>query len=380
MRNFNQDNSFALFGGYGTVAFAHLSSNALTFTTDFSLDTVFLKTTLPNDTAPVTCLGFSKWTQGENRGFFFAGTKNGLYAYANTQTGSGFNQEGLGTFNFAPFAENSWHKITSVTGEIRSIESIGGSVYILSKSVETDGTIVDKVFQITSETNITDIINNTHTIAVSNTGNLESAHLFFDIALVPTSQDLSTSYALLATSSGLYRSVNNIDDQSTQNNAGWEQITTDVTDKIFRPSNTLYPLTFFTTSWTSSTIQPKSYNKTLLHQFSSKLSDTELIENPTSYISKSGTPSATHTISALFNDGTRRFIITQPDNSNGKNNQLCTLPYLNDASHWNYTNTPRLLQDEFLSPDTASRFYWIQMMGNTGKIYAGTDNGVITLG
>jgi hypothetical protein len=380
VKNFDQDNSFAFFGGYGTVAFAHLSSSAVTFTTDFSVDTLFLKTILPNDTAPVTSLGFSKWPQGENRGFFFAGTKNGLYAYVNTTTGVGFNQEGLSTFNFIPFPENSWQKITSVTGEVRSIESIGGSVYILTKSVETDGTIVDKVFQIPSQTNIADIINNTRTIAVSNTGNLENAHLFFDLALIPTSQDLSTSYALLATSNGLYKSANNIDGQNTQNNANWTQITTDVTDKIFRLSNTFYPLTCFTTSWTSSTIQPKSYNKILLHQFSSKFSDTELIENPTSYISNSGTPSVINTISALFNDGTRRFIITQPDNSNGKNNQLYTLPYLNDASHWNYTNTPRLLQDEFLSPDTAGRFYWIQMMGNTGKIYAGTDNGVTTLG
>ena len=383
VQNFDQDNSFALFGGYGTVAFALLSSDALALTTDFSVDTLFLKTTLPNDTAPVTCLGFSKWTAGQNRGFFFAGTKNGLYAYANTATGGGFNQEGIGTFQFVPFPENSWQKITSITGEVRAIKSIGGSVYVLTKSVETDGTIVDTVFQIPSQTNIADIVTNTNTIATSNTDDLEGSYLFFDIALIPSSENLVTSYALLATSNGLYKSTTAIDTRNNQNAAAWELVTTDVTDitdKIFTLSNTLYPLTCFTTSWTSSATRQKSYDKALLHQFSSIVSDTTFTENPTSYISNSGTPSVINSISALFNDGTRRFIVAQPDDGNGKNNLLYTLPYLNDSSHWNYTNTPRLLQDEFLSPDTVGRYYWIQMIGNTGILYVGTDNGVIALG
>lgn len=373
-------NSYALFGGYGTVAFACLSNTPLALTTDFAQTPFFLTTTLPNDTAPVTCLGFSKWQANQTKGFFFAGTKNGLYAYANTETGYGFNQQELGSFNNVPFSQNSWQKVTSITGEVKSIQSIGGSVYVLTKSVDAQGNPVDTVFQIPSQNSITNIVANTNTIATSNTGNLANSYLFFDIALIPTSQDFSTSYALLATSNGLYQSAENIDAQNNQVNAGWTRITTDVTDKIFTLSNTLYPLTCFTTSWTSSATRQKSYDKALLHQFSSIVSGTTFTENPTTYISNSGTPSVTNSISALFNDGTRRFIVAQPDDGKGNNNQMYTLPYLNNNSHWNYTNTPRLLQDTFLSPDTVGRYYWIHMMGNTGILYVGTNNGVIALG
>lgn len=391
---------YAMFGGRGKVAIAHISTatsgvdestrstSSQTVTADFNANLAFKMTKLPNDTDPVTCLGYSKWASGTTRGFLFAGTKNGLYVYANTNTGVGFNAANITTLTLDPFDDTfSWQKVTSVTGEVRAIKGSGaaGSVYVLTKSVDTSGIPVDTVFQLPTHVNLADIIANTHTIATSNTldGAIDftGVYLFFDIAIIPSAENLGTSYALLATSNGIYKSVANIDGQNTQNNAGWTQLTTTVTDKLFQPSNTFYPFTVFPTSWTSSVKQPLSYNKSLLHQYSSVSNGLTLIELPAnSYITDTAIPTMINSISSFFTDGTRRFMVMQPEQSTGDSNTLYLLPYACNNFAWNYESGPRALQDTILSPNTAKRYYWVQMIGASGYIYAGTNNGVIALG
>lgn len=374
-------NRYALFGGYGKILFAYINSAPNTLIQNFLINFSFITTELPNDTAPVTSLGYSKWQHNENRGFFFAGTKNGLYVFANKDTHTAIPSNQFGNLALNPFPTSSWQKVTSVTGEVRKIVNNGGSIYVLTKSVNDAGVPVDTVFQIPSDTTVANIIANTHTIAVSNTGSLVGAPLFFDLGIIPIAQNFSNSYLLLATSNGLYKSTVNIDNENTQNDAGWTQVTTDVTDRIFKSENALYPITNITSSWTSNSTQPKSYNKALLHQLSSSATTNTLVELPTtSYLTSTGTPSVVNSPSLMFNDGTRRFMVMQPDEGNRYNNKLYTLPYLTGSSNWNWANGPWLLQDQFLSSDTVSRYYWIQMMGATGNLYVGTDNGVIALG
>lgn len=385
----NTTHRYALFGSKGTVAIARISTGQTsdygvceTVVTDFSSEQNFKVTTLPNDDAPVTCLGYSKWAPASTRGFLFAGTKNGLYVYAtNTNTGVGFNSATLTTLDETPFAGTfSWQKVTSITGEVRAIKSINGSsVYILTKDLDANGVPVDKVFQITLSTSLADLIANTDTVATCNTGNLTGAYLFFDIDLIPVASDASNFYMILATSDGLYKTGQEIDLRTNQTDANWAKVTDVVTDKIFATHNTLYPFSTILATWKRSNPQIRGYDKALIHQLSSALGTTDLTELPVdSYITNQEKPTMLSSISNLFSDGTRRFMIQQsPD---GKSTELCSLPYNNNTLAWNYPYAPYKLTDSLFTSSSSEKYYWIQTIGATGNIYVGTSNGVIALG
>lgn len=387
---------YALFGGKGKVAIALISTvNAASYdspqveTTDFSQANNFKVTTLPNDTAPVTALYYSGWADDAADGFLCAGTKNGFYVYAHTDTGAGFRPDTpFGALNAAPFNDTfSWQKITNITGQVRAITGVGGtsSIYVLTKDIDGNGQPVDKVFQIRVGTTVANLnVLNTRlfTLATSSTfavgSDLTHAQLFFDIAVIPNNENITDAALFLATSNGLYKSHPEIDDKDNQAEAGWSNMNTEGVpcDNIFTPAFTQYPRTFFATHW-SDTLGKKTYSDATLFQYTYN-NPSEVI--PSSYITNATTKMPIfRSISAMMNDGTRRFMVMQPAEGDGTYNKLYMLPYVCDSLNWNYSAGLRGLEDNVVLKNV-SIIYWIQLIGATGIIYAGTDKGVIALG
>ena len=81
-------------------------------------------------------------------------------------------------------------------------------------------------------------------------------------------------------------------------------------------------------------------------------------------------------IRKFWSDGARRMYIGIPANSDGQHNKLYTLPFNVGVAGWNVTGELQLTDSELANHE---RLYWVQQIGATGNIMAGTNKGVISL-
>ena len=154
---------YHLFGGVGTVVFAKASiskepggnftiqaSNrpaAQTIPTDYSSPENFFISTLPEEAGAVTSLEYSRrLIASTNQNYFFAGTQNGLYAFADSAGGGFTLTSATNNLNAAPFSTRSWQKVNGIDGQVLAIKTSGagatgadnGALYILTLELTQD--------------------------------------------------------------------------------------------------------------------------------------------------------------------------------------------------------------------------------------------------
>lgn len=389
---------YAYFGGAaGKVVFFKTSTAAATAflgvqseTSDFTAATAYLVTQIPNDNAPVIALGYSKGAAGGTNGYFLAGTRNGLYAWALTANGAGFDAANYADLNAAPFdtATYSWQKITSVSGEVKKIKSTKNQIYVLTRDLDRDNsTIVDKVYRIGIAEEIADLIVNTVLIASSGTGSgtasdLSTASLFYDIFPMPSAADNSTDKLLLATNDGLYLSAAAVNADNTQTEATFTQVANPATDELVYdfltgPTHNRYESTAWASHWADDALGLQTYTRSSWRQINSSDVAT-LADMPNAQFCTDGS-TITHVVPTKYfwSDGARRFFIGIPTSSDGRQNNLYCLPYRIGTTDWNINLEPGFEAD--LALETQDRFYWISNIGATGAIFAGGNKGVVAL-
>lgn len=389
---------YAYFGGAaGKVVFVKTSTSATNAflgvqseTSDFTAATAYLVTQITNETAPVTALGYSKGAGGGTNGYFLAGTKNGLYAWALTANGAGFDPANYADLNAAPFDTTtySWQKITAISGEVKQIKSTKNQIYVLTRDLDRNNTaVVDRVYRIGIAEDIADLIFNTVLIASSGTGlgtasDLSTATLFFDIFPMPSAADNSTDKLLLATNDGLYRSAAAVNADTTQTEATWTQVTNPATDEnvydfLTGPTHNRYESTVWASHWADDALGLQTYTRSSWRQINSSDIVT-LADMPNAQFCTDGSTITDVVPTKYFwSDGARRFFIGIPASSDGRQNNIYALPYRVGTADWNINTEPGLEADNAL--ETQDRFYWISNIGATGAIFAGSNKGVVAL-
>lgn len=389
-------NQYAFFGGRGKVVFAKPSATATTLvggtfiypqtvTTDFSLAANYIETTISGDTAPITALGYSQGANGGNNGYFFAGNKNGLYAWAATTGGAGFDPANLADLDAAPFDGTfSWQKLTTVTGEVIKIVNTVNQVYVLTRDTSTtSAAIADKVYRIAPNTTFA-TLDAAVTLATSGTApNLTTATLFFDIIPMMAAADATDDKLLLATNDGVYVSNAALEDDTTQTLAGWSQLSNPATDNIVydmlrAPSHTRLPSMAWISKWKDDTNADLTYTRSSLTQLASN-DTTTTVDMPNGIFNTDSSTLMTSLlrIKDFWSDGAKRIFIKIPEDSGGNTTQLYCIPHRIGPTDWDVLAEPGPLTD--LALTTQDRFYWVQAIGATGTIFAGGNKGVVTL-
>jgi len=385
---------YALFGGRGKVVFAKTGvitaacvngtfTNPQTVTTDFSLATNYLETTISGDSAPVTALGYTQGATGAARGYFLAGTKNGLYAWATG--GAGFDVANLAHLNAIPFTGYAWQAVTALTGEVRTILSTQNAVYVLTRDVATSGTTIqDKVYSILPAATVGGFT--IRTLATSGTApGLTTATLFFDIGVMIGAADSSSDKLLLATNDGIYQSAVGVQADTNQTDATWAQVTDPATDELIydliaQPTHTRKPIMAWASAWADSNAGDLTYTRSTLTQITSIDTTTTMADNPNGTFNSNSATLFTSflPIKAFWSDGARRIWIGIEQDFDGKKIQLYAQPYKVGSTDWNISAQQGALTDLVLN--SHDRFYWVQAIGATGTIFAGSSKGVVCLG
>ena len=392
-------NRYAYFGGpSGKVVFTKISTGKSasffaiqTDTTDYTAATAFLETTINGDSSPVTALGYSKAADGGNNGYFFAGTKNGFYAWAATTGGAGFDPDLYAELNAAPFVTttHSWQKLSAISGHVKQIKSTNNQTYVLTRDVDrNNSTIADKVYRIArDQTTVTALNNNTVLLATSGTGSgtasdFTTAATFFDIFPMPSSADDTTDKLLLATNDGIFQSAAAVNADTTQTGATWTQVSNPATnnkayDALTGPTHNRYESMAWSSDRSDDSTNSGTFTRSEWRQMVSS-DTTTLVDLPNAQFCTDGTVITTVVpIKYLWSDGARRFFIGIPNNSDGRKNSLYILPYRVGTSDWNIAAEPGPISSTILN--TQDRWHWVQAIGATGSIFAAGNKGVVSL-
>lgn len=386
---------YALFGGVDKITFARTGqalgnqiNSPQEIITDFSSTTNVSTTKLPNDGGCIRCLEYARRLTGDgNQNYFFAGTENGLFVFADA-SGNGFNVNSLNYLNAAPFSGGSWQKIDTIHGTVNAIKTSGRALYVLTSETSSTTPVKSTLYRIPFTSNITTMFasSNIYTLAATQTGTFSNVILFPAIQIISTATDGSKEQLVLATNKGLYRSAadevggNGIIDAINQTTANWQLITlNDVTlySGIAGIDNAIIP----TTIWPLS-IQDESglqtYERSSIHQLTGSTIATSFNFLP-SFFNAIDASTAFLTLDPLryfWSDGARRlFIINRPYDVSTKN-KLMSFPY--NVQIWNIAYPEQtIIYDPIIA--AISRFYWIKQIGTTGILLVGTDNGVAAL-
>lgn len=219
-------NAFALFGGNEKVVFVRTQSGGHN---DFAVTTTgtgvfadpgtnFLTTAEGlSGAGPIRCLGYGYRQDigGPSNGYFFAGTNGGLYAYANSNDGTGFDTSAaLINLTTSPFDMGSWQKIRSdVIGDaaISSIITGSNNVYFTTIDTTSTGSNLDQLYSIAlatpdnAPTDYTVTVDDMNPIlkAQSGFGGLPANAVFTGFALV-TNDTYNGFFGVLSTNNGVY--------------------------------------------------------------------------------------------------------------------------------------------------------------------------------
>ena len=118
----------------------------------------FLETVLPDSGVCVNVLEYSRTTT-DQQCYFFAGTDNGLYTYAVTDTDRarsnprGFQLNGL---DIDVLSHGQWVKIAEFSDPIIDIKTTGLSLYIVTRSV-TNGTMASTLSRVDFQNTVTNV-------------------------------------------------------------------------------------------------------------------------------------------------------------------------------------------------------------------------------
>lgn len=398
---------YALFGGVNTVAFARISEadttapdSPQTVITDFDNAENFLLTKLPAESGCVQVVEYSRRTSGEDdTNYFFAGTENGLFTFAD-KNGEGFNVDELAALDQPPFTNGRWHKIPEIKGSVIDIKSSGLALYVLTFETSAETPLKNTLYAISFEPTLEEMFRpfsapcmNLRIIAQTNTdpvfGNTE---LFTGIQIIATGDPADVTIAadkeqlILATNQGLYKSNANqerlnrgiacADDQVA---ASWEIVPTTTNTMYTGISGIETPIRHTTWPLRVQGQACRSFDASSVEQLSGN-GDGETGEvgfAPTFFNADIDTAAFQNLepITYFFSDGGRRFFILNPTATSSSHTQLSVIPF--DAQAWHLTSPQTL---KYPPLPSIERFFWVQTIGMSGFVLAGTDRGVIGLG
>jgi hypothetical protein len=398
---------YALFGGSCRVAMALASQNRtgnLSLTpqivpTDYREEENFLVTDLPEPGGCVTVLEYSRrgeladtddTTFADLPNYFFAGTANGLFVFANPNK-SGFGQSSLGYLNEPPLSTGQWFKAPNITGAIVDVKTIGNSLYVLTFTTSKTAFLKNVLYKIEFAPTINAMFNpsNITTIAQTDVDLFSGIFSFSGIRVVSTYPDNQTEQIALATNNGIFMSSRpgGVQGATNQTDAAWEQIgATDTvmytglasTDPFFNPEFAIQnPTTFWALSVQDQQTK-KTFGRSSISQVSGVADSGPFALIPDPFNAKSTSPQFTSIPSSTFfwTDGARRFFIASRTQDTPSINRLMSMPY--NVHEWDITNpNTTLLFNKTL--DTHRAFYWIKEIGATGILMAGTSRGAVAL-
>ena len=418
---------YALFGGVNKVVFARTAqardtadtSSPEIAITDYSSAENFLITTLPDNAGCCQVLEFSRTSTPTdnddtrtNFGYFFAGTENGLFVFADSD-GEGFNPIDLSTLNTTPFSAGSWQKVSTISGSVIDIKAssavdlmvsgTGETLYVVTSESSATHPFTSKLLSIPFDSSIDRMFaqSNIRTIAQTSSGTFEKVIQFYGIQLIATDNPTSAApeakeQIILVTNQGLFKSnasqsgstVNGIGDATTQSAASWQVLQQNVvktTTKTMVNGIGGMDTPVRHTTWPFS-IQDKSgaatFDRGAIHQYSgvgdSAGTDVEYATffdpNPFNANSSLSAFTTLDRMIYFFSDGGRRFFIFNRTSDPADETKLAVVPY--QIANWNVT-APSVLT--FPTVAQEKRFYWVRTIGPTGIVLAGTENGVIGL-
>ncbi len=405
---------------------------------DYTNTATFFTSQLPAGAGAVLALGFSGWNSdtltGANVGFFFAGcagiagTDPGLYVYSNGVTG--FNpitagtttrsiMADLGLIPIGPAAATGrWTKVTSLTGMPIKIQGMGGGLHVLTRSATGD-----KIYSCPKQSTVAGLIQNFAITAASGVApvpgspasSLATVRQIYDfvvsVSAVPSvgTPAVGNEQLLMLTSDGIYTSSSMIGMQAYSGNlnqltAGWQRI--DVTSAIKTagyfsnyiqvPDYTRSPQTFCFANYVANSAIANVYNQNTEYQISRQsfppnnaggtLNSNALAYSELPLPNFNGTTALVQTPSTsyqnfpvlarcFYNDGIRRYFV-QKNPANDSTYQVVVLPYnLYDYGIGMSGKSP--MKDTVIVE--AGAFYWMSMIGDTGRLMMGTSNGVLSL-
>ena len=370
----------------------------------------YMATTITNDLTPVTTLGFTHdaatATQDTANGFFLAGTQKGkLYAWANTATGAGATPCGVNGFYFlnttvTGFTNNplsktnfSWQEVSSVSGIPKKIVSLGNSTYVLTRSTQQSGTILDRVYRLPLATTVATLSSGAVLIATSSTSSLSTASAFLDITIIATqtADPTQQEQLVIATDNGLFKTTRTggVQAATSQTDASWAAVTTPTTagslfNHFFSSNRTRNPESFVVMRVQDGVEFGTTLQYTDILQLCFASDTTTQASLPAAEFTSTNTKIFPYLspIQHYWSDGARRFYIGLPQNSTSSTNGLFQLPFNVGTktvvynTDWYASREIRPLQ-HYLHDKL--KLFWIAMIGDSGVVMAGTSTGVIAL-
>lgn len=402
---------YALFGGVNIVVFTRISEaydedidSPQNVINDFEDPTNFLVTKLPPSAGCVQVLEYSRQTSEEgDTNYFFAGTDNGLFAFADAQ-GNGFNVDLLQTFTQPPFTTNRWQKIPEITGSVIDIKSSGLALYILTFETSAEMPLKNTLYAVSFEPTLEEMFRpfvlpcmNVRTIAQTGTNPVfGTTQLFTGIQIIATGDPADVEVTadkeqlILATNQGLYKSNANqtganrgIACADDQLGAQWEIIPTTTNVMYTGISGIETPIRH--TTWPISVRDKNdcySFDASSVEQLSGNGDPTiaddtgEVNFAPIFFDADVDTPAfnTLEPITYFFSDGGRRFFIINPTSISSTRTKLSVIPF--DTQVWQ-VKAPHILKYPALQ--AIQRFFWVETIGMSGVVLAGTNRGVIGL-
>ena len=403
----NTQHRYALFGGANIVVFARISqaqgvaiiNNPQTVITNFSDPQNLRVSNLPTDAGCAQALEYSKRNPGLPN-FFFAGTQNGLFVFSNPN-GTGFDVTTLATLDMPPFSSGIWQKISNITGSVIDIKTSGESLYVLTTETTDTQPFKSTLYNIPFQDNVTNMFANANikTIAKTGEGIFTNVTAFFGIQIISTGNETMPAEVheqlILATSNGLYKS-NAVQAQAQKGIANANNQTDSAWKLIANSQNTLFVGIGGIETPVRHTVWPfsmqdvdrfKTFDRSSIHQISGSEDPTLINQatradqpligtfNPLQFNAQNGENFATlDPITYFWSDGGRRFFIFNRIIDPTTQNRLGVIPF--DVDTFNIAG-PTILTHPILQK--IQRFYWVQAIGTSGLVLAGTQKGVVGL-
>jgi len=438
---------YALFGGYERVIFTrtsealgdpsnHLATTAdqvITLkspqlpTTNFTLPENLLETFLPEHAGCVNILEYARRTDIDNpedecspdkkiqpegaSNYFFAGTPNGLYVFANgdkkgfLSAYSGGSEVVLGKLNEAPFTGARWFKAPNIPGDVIDITTSGRALYILTnESSGKPAYRTSTILKVDFAGDIDNMFAAPQTIAKTGQGVFETIQEFYGIQIISSGDagcpDEEEQLAL-ATNRGMYTSHadqtggnRGLPDANNEDQAQW-WIFDSTEEKLFHAvAGTDMPVRY--TVWPLSMADRfncKAFDHSNVHQESSvyscfdscfesclELSGPTLLGNfhPDHFNAFEAHAGSCFTplpfTRYFWQDGARRMFVFGRTQQHGAHDRIGVVPFF--PTDWS-VQQPTILTNPIF--DEVKRIYWLRQFGVTGFLLAGTDRGIIAL-
>lgn len=407
----NTCSRYALFGGINKVIFAQVSQSLDLYCGQYPGDNVLspqnvitdytqpenLLTTTLTECGAVTTLEYARrgdinTPSDTNENYFYAGTQNGLFVFANPQ-GNAINVDAFGDLNQPPFSNGMWFKAPNINGSVIDIKTTGNMLYVLTTNSTPAAPLQGTLYRIPFAPSVNAMFAPGNIIPIAQTmtaPTFKTVLRFTGIQIISTASDGSTEQLVLSTTRGVYQSMRpaGVQAAANQTDANWQLVNN--SDNNFYLGiggmNTSIPIAPPSTVWPFNLQDPlgfKIYDKGSIYQLNGSNNSSPFAFKPPLFNSINSSKSANFTtldpITYFWSDGGRRFFIINPSQkgcTSSTSNTLLVLPY--DTIGWDITQPDQNIDlDPILN--TIESYNWIQDIGATGIIIAGTNQGVVGL-